>query len=52
MADDILVVDFGTCFSSVAVVSSAGVQLVREPTSGSFSWPSAVYADEGQAIRR
>ena len=48
MADDILVVDFGTCFSSVAVVSSAGVQLVREPTSGSFSWPSAVYADEGR----
>jgi hypothetical protein len=37
MTDDILVVDFGTCFSSAAVVSGADAQLVREPTSGSFS---------------
>jgi len=50
VAEPILVVDFGTCFSSAAVVSGGAVQLIREPASGSFSWPSAVYADEGRLL--
>ena len=52
MAEPILVVDFGTCFSSAAVLSGSDVQLIREPTTGSFSWPSAVYAGAGRAARR
>jgi len=46
VAEPILVVDFGTCFSSAAVLSGSDVQLIREPTTGSFSWPSAVYVSE------
>lgn len=49
MAEAILVVDFGTCYSAAAVVSG-GVQLIREPTTGSFSWPSAVYAADGRLL--
>lgn len=45
MAEPILVVDFGTCFSSAAVISGDDVQLVMEPTTGSYAWPSSVYAD-------
>jgi len=49
VAEPILVVDFGTCYSAAAVVSG-GVQLIREPTTGSFSWPSAVYAADGRLL--
>jgi molecular chaperone DnaK (HSP70) len=45
VAEPILVADFGTCFSSAAVISGDGVQLVMEPTTGSYAWPSSVYAD-------
>jgi molecular chaperone DnaK (HSP70) len=50
MTEPILVADFGTCFSSAAVLAGTEVQLVREPTTGSFSWPSAVYADEERLL--
>jgi len=50
VAEPILVVDFGTCYSAAAVVSGGGVQLIREPTTGSFSWPSAVYAADGRLL--
>jgi len=50
VSEPILVVDFGTCFSSAAVLSDGEVQLVREPTTGSFAWPSAVYAEDGRLL--
>jgi molecular chaperone DnaK len=50
VAEPILVVDFGTCFSSAAVLAGPEPQLIREPTTGSFAWPSAVFADGGQLL--
>ncbi|MET3422504.1 WD40 repeat protein/actin-like ATPase involved in cell morphogenesis [Actinoplanes tereljensis] len=46
MGEAVLVIDFGTSTSSAALVSSDGrVRLIKEPGSGSWSWPSAVCAD-------
>ncbi|HEV2343855.1 MAG TPA: hsp70 family protein [Actinocrinis sp.] len=45
MNDAILAIDFGTSTSSAAVVADDEVQQIREPWSGSPSWPSAVYLD-------
>ena len=45
MADPILVVDFGTTSSSASLVTDGGPQPVKEPGSGSYSWPSSVCLD-------
>src|SRR5450755_2357165 len=46
MAEQVLAVDFGTCFSSAAVVTAGGdVRLVPEPVSSSYAWPSTVFDD-------
>ncbi|GGM65727.1 Hsp70 family protein [Dactylosporangium sucinum] len=37
-----LVVDFGTSASSAALVAGGQVRLLKEPSSGLYSWPSAV----------
>jgi molecular chaperone DnaK len=50
VAEPILVVDFGTCFSSAAVLTSTEPQLIREPMTGNLGWPSAVFADGGQLL--
>lgn len=50
MTEPVLVMDFGTCFSAAAVVSGGEVQLIREPSTGSFSWPSAVYLEGGRLL--
>ncbi|MFB7943976.1 Hsp70 family protein [Kitasatospora phosalacinea] len=44
MSDPVLVVDFGTSSSSAAVVQDGRERLVKEPSSGLLSWPSAVSA--------
>jgi molecular chaperone DnaK len=40
----VLVVDFGTSTSSAALCGTT-VRLLKEPATGSWSWPSAVYLD-------
>lgn len=50
MTEPVFVMDFGTCFSAAAVVSGGEVQLIREPSTGSFSWPSAVYLEGGRLL--
>ena len=45
MAESVLVVDFGTTSSSGALVDGGRVRPVKEPGSGSYSWPSSVYLD-------
>ena len=50
MTEPVFVMDFGTCFSAAAVVSGGEVQLIREPSTGSFSWPSAVYLEAGRLV--
>ncbi|WP_198169601.1 Hsp70 family protein [Herbidospora daliensis] len=42
MRQAILAVDFGTCSSSAALVGPGRVELVKEPASGLWSWPSVV----------
>ncbi|MFE1317776.1 Hsp70 family protein [Kitasatospora phosalacinea] len=44
MQEPVLVVDFGTSSSAAAVVTDRGERLVKEPSSGLLSWPSAVAA--------
>jgi len=44
-SDPILVVDFGTSNSAAAIVTAAGTTLLKEPSSTSYSWPSAVFGD-------
>ncbi|MEV6975889.1 Hsp70 family protein [Kitasatospora sp. NPDC093806] len=45
MTEPVLVVDFGTSSSAAAVVLDRGERLVKEPSSGLLSWPSAVSVD-------
>jgi molecular chaperone DnaK len=46
VAEQVLAVDFGTCFSSAAIVTTGGdVRLVPEPVSSSYAWPSTVFDD-------
>ncbi|MET7396089.1 Hsp70 family protein [Dactylosporangium sp. NPDC005572] len=46
MTDPTLVIDFGTSTSSAVLVLPDGQQrLIKEPTSGSYSWPTAVCWD-------
>ncbi|MGW4894881.1 Hsp70 family protein [Kitasatospora sp. NPDC004240] len=42
MTEPVLVVDFGTSSSAAAVVFDGRERLVKEPSSGLLSWPSAV----------
>ncbi|MGW4894879.1 Hsp70 family protein [Kitasatospora sp. NPDC004240] len=50
MAEPVLVVDFGTSSSAAAVVLDRGERLVKEPSSGLLSWPSAVCAEGGRLL--
>jgi len=50
VTEPVFVMDFGTCFSAAAVVAGGEVQLIREPSTGSFSWPSAVYLEAGRLL--
>jgi molecular chaperone DnaK len=44
--EPVLAIDFGTCFSSAAVVTADGdVRPVPEPVNSSYAWPSAVFED-------
>ena len=49
MSKAILAVDFGTSTSSAALVANGETIPIREASSGSWSWPSAVYRD-GDAL--
>jgi molecular chaperone DnaK len=43
----LLAIDFGTCFSSAALVVNGTVELIKEPLKGaSYSFPSSVYLTE------
>ncbi len=42
MKDAILAADLGTSSSSAALVAGDTIELVKEPSSGSWAWPSAV----------
>jgi molecular chaperone DnaK (HSP70) len=50
MSDAILVIDFGTSTSSAALVAGGETILIKEPSSGSSSWPSAVYLDDKDVL--
>jgi Hsp70 protein len=43
--EPILVIDFGTVYSSAALVLGDQVELIHEPSSGLLAWPSAVLVD-------
>jgi molecular chaperone DnaK len=46
VAERVLAIDFGTCFSSAAVATADGdARVVPEPVSSSYAWPSAVFDD-------
>ncbi|MEO3857868.1 Hsp70 family protein [Acrocarpospora sp. B8E8] len=45
MTEPILAVDFGTSTTSAACVGDGRTTLLREPASGSWTWPSAAYLD-------
>ncbi|ETK38002.1 Hsp70 family protein [Microbispora sp. ATCC PTA-5024] len=49
MSEPILAVDYGTSSSSAALVTAGGVELLKEPATGAWSWPSAVCLD-GDAV--
>jgi hypothetical protein len=50
MTEPILVIDPGARFTSAAVVADRGMQLIKEPSSGSYSWPTSVALD-GDVLR-
>ncbi|MEO3857870.1 Hsp70 family protein [Acrocarpospora sp. B8E8] len=51
MEETILAIDFGTSSSAAALVAGGTVELVKEPSSGSWSWPSAVcLTDDGLSV--
>ena len=49
MTESILVVDPGMTWTTAAIVSIGGSQVLKEPSSGSFCWPTAVALD-GEAL--
>jgi hypothetical protein len=49
MTESILVVDPGMTWTTAAIVSNGGSQVLKEPSSGSFCWPTAVALD-GKAL--
>ncbi|ETK35223.1 Hsp70 family protein [Microbispora sp. ATCC PTA-5024] len=46
-SEPILAVDFGTSSSSAALVAGGAILPLKEPSSGSWSWPSSVCLDDG-----
>ncbi len=46
MTEPILVVDVGTATSAAAIVAEGRTALLRDPYTGSTSWPSAILADD------
>jgi molecular chaperone DnaK len=49
--EPVLAIDFGTSFSSAAVVTPDGdVRLVPESVESSYAWPSAVFDDGGELL--
>ncbi|MEW9529406.1 Hsp70 family protein [Microbispora sp. NPDC049125] len=50
MTGPILAVDFGTSSSSAVLVAAGQTVPLKEPVSGSWSWPSSVYLD-GETLR-
>ncbi len=49
MAEPVLAIDFGTSTTSAALVVDGTIRLIKEPTTGTWSWPSSVYLD-GEAL--
>ncbi|MBX6389589.1 MAG: Hsp70 family protein [Frankia sp.] len=45
MGEPILAIDYGTFRASAALVVDGQVETVREPASGSATWPASVFAD-------
>jgi Hsp70 protein len=50
MSEPILVVDPGSAMSTAALVTGSESQLLKEPSSGSYCWPTSVALD-GQVLR-
>ncbi len=50
MSEPILVVDPGTVWTKAAIVANANSQVLKEPSSGSHCWPTAVALD-GEVLR-
>jgi PQQ-like domain/Hsp70 protein len=45
VTEPILVVDPGTAWTTAAVVTAGGSELLKEPSSGSYCWPTSVALD-------
>ena len=50
MSEPILVVDPGTMWTKAAIVANADSQMLKEPSSGSHCWPTAIALD-GEVLR-
>ncbi|WP_256788023.1 Hsp70 family protein [Frankia sp. AvcI1] len=50
MGEPILAIDYGTCSARAALAVEGRIEPVREPASGSVSWPASVFADGGNLI--
>jgi Hsp70 protein len=50
MSEPILVVDPGTAWTTAAVVTDSSSELLKEPASGSYCWPTSVALD-GETLR-
>ncbi|MCK9895652.1 Hsp70 family protein [Frankia sp. AgB32] len=50
MGEPILAIDYGTCSARAALAVDGRIELVREPASGSASWPASVFADGDNLI--
>jgi WD40 repeat protein len=50
MSEPILVVDVGLMWTKAAIVADGETQMLKEPSSGSYCWPTAVAID-GEVLR-
>jgi WD40 repeat protein len=50
MSEPILVVDVGMMWTKAAIVANGESQMLKEPSSGSYCWPTAVVID-GEVLR-
>lgn len=50
MGEPILAIDYGTCSARAALTVDGRIEPVREPASGSASWPASVFVDGGSLI--
>ena len=50
MSEPILVVDVGMMWTKAAIVADGEIQMLKEPSSGSYCWPTAVAID-GEVLR-